>query len=453
MPKSWKTLFLGQILLLSVISLHSSYASTEITNGTITTLGCHIINGKITNEITNMHGIQMCHYKNSNFQIKELSPDAVCIQVIASWKDPDSGHVYTFPNPCVGPQFLDQSKGNVTGLNTQQMTIDPPLKQMKYHIPTKSVTCIEGLVLIKKLSDNSPACVKPKTAQKLVEHGWGTIVASPTPIPTSCPAGQVMVNGQCVTSIAISPTSRCSTGYGVIQISAGSYLCQPTNPPFLSNATNYSVGQKVGVFTISKINQYNVTGYYNSPYPIGRPGLGDFTIMHVGDTVNPTCDGSAPLVITAINYPDSITVSIGKSMGKPYGGCPICLSANSEIKTPNGDVNVKDIKDGMVVWSTNSNGMIIKSKVIKINNVFVGDTHKVEDLQLADGRELFVSPNHPTYDGRIIADLKVGERYDGSTVKSIELIPYKYQFTYDILPDSQTGNYFANGVLVGSTLR
>jgi hypothetical protein len=96
--------------------------------------------------------------------------------------------------------------------------------------------------------------------------------------------------------------------------------------------------------------------------------------------------------------------------------------------------------------------MIIKSKVIKINNVFVGATQLI-DLQLADGRELFVSPNHPTYDGRIMTDLKVGETYDGSTVKSIEFIPYKYQFTYDILPDSQTGNYFANGILVGSTLK
>jgi hypothetical protein len=140
-------------------------------------------------------------------------------------------------------------------------------------------------------------------------------------------------------------------------------------------------------------------------------------------------------------------------VGKPFGGCPICLSANSVIKTPNGDVNVKDIRDGMVVWSTNSNGIMIKSKVVKINNVFVGDTQKIIDLQLDDGRELFVSPNHPTYDGRIIADLKVGEKYDGSTVKSTKLVQYKYEFTYDILPDSQTGNYFANGILVGSTLR
>ena len=148
----------------------------------------------------------------------------------------------------------------------------------------------------------------------------------------------------------------------------------------------------------------------------------------------------------------SATFSISSSF-HPYGYCPVCLSADSIINTPNGDVNVKDIKDGMTVWSTDSNGIIVKSKVIKINSVFVGDTHKVIDLQLSDGRELFVSPKHPTYDGRIIADLKVGETYDGAAVKSTELVQYKYQFTYDILPDSQTGFYWANGILVGSTLR
>jgi hypothetical protein len=460
---------------------------------------------------------------------------------------------------CVVILLLLVSVIPLTSAQIAQVAIfQSPKKQVEQGLSADLVRCNGGLILIKKISDSSPACVKPQTAQKLVERGWGIMVTSqiPNPTPTNCPTGQTMVNGQCVTGVPpITPTQacngdtsipysyalpcirptptcpshmtysngmcttappfiptppvnpdcvpsshticsssgvaypscggafsgnicqpnstscptglqgdpygttcnysspKCSAGYSVVQISAGSYSCQPTNPPPLSNATTYSAGQKVGVFAISTINPYNVTGYYNNPYPIGRPGLGYFTIMHVGDTLNPTCDGSAPLVITAIDYPNLITVSIGKSMGKPYGGCPICLSANSEINTPNGDINVRDIKDGMTVWSTNSNGTIIESKVIKTNNVFVGETHKVIDLQLADGRELFVSPNHPTYDGRMITDLKVGERYDGSTVKSTDLVQYKYQFTYDILPDSQAGNYFANGILVGSTLK
>jgi hypothetical protein len=49
-----------------------------------------------------------------------------------------------------------------------------PLEQVKTGISTYSVICKQGLVLVIKTSDSSPACVKPDTAQKLVERGWGT---------------------------------------------------------------------------------------------------------------------------------------------------------------------------------------------------------------------------------------------------------------------------------------
>lgn len=175
--------------------------------------------------------------------------------------------------------------------------------------------------------------------------------------------------------------------------------------------------------------------------------------MHVNDILNPTCDGSAPLVITAINYPDSITVSKGISGGVPVGGCPICLSAASVIDTPAGGTSIKLVKDGMTVWSINQNGAIVRAEVIKTGRVFVGYTHKVIDLRLADGRELFASASHPTYDGREIKDLKVGDRYDGSTVVSADLVPYNFTHTYDLLPNTATGDYFADGILVGSTLK
>ncbi len=542
MPKFWWAFLFAQVILLS--SLHSSDASQTLTsytvNGTITTLGCNILNGTIMNQTTSMYPIQICHYDNSYFQIKELLPDAVCSQVITTWKDP-SGHLFTFPNPCVGPQFTSPSVGN----HTSSQVVEPPLKQMIYQgIAAESVTCSQGLVLMKSHS-NLPACVTQDTAQKLVKRGWGTMVSPPScpggnlvngkcistsntmqlckgdtlipysyalpclrPAPT-CPNDMTFSNGVCTTTPPYVPPSpstkcdpstaacpsvvfaypscngvfsgnicepgsspcptglqgdtfgtacnysppKCQTGYNVFMISEGSYSCQPTNPPPLSNATTYSVGQRVGVFTIAAINQYNVTGYYNNPYPVARPGLGAFTIMHVGDILNPTCDGSAPLVITAINYPNSITVSTGKPTSGSIGGCPICLSADAEIDTPEGKINVKDIKEGMVVWSADSSHNKIKSKIIMVNKVFVGNKHQVIDLKLDGGRELFVSPNHPTYDGRTIGSLKVREMYDGSTIKSADLILYKYQYTYDILPDSTTGDYFANSILVGSTLK
>ncbi|MDE1813085.1 MAG: hypothetical protein KGI05_00340 [Thaumarchaeota archaeon] len=55
-----------------------------------------------------------------------------------------------------------------------------PLKQFKSGIQAKNVTCTQGLELIFKFEDSSPACVRQQTAQTLVEHGWGMWVPAVT---------------------------------------------------------------------------------------------------------------------------------------------------------------------------------------------------------------------------------------------------------------------------------
>jgi hypothetical protein len=64
-----------------------------------------------------------------------------------------------------------------------------------------------------------------------------------------------------------------------------------------------------------------------------------------------------------------------------------------------------------------------------------------------------MSPGHPTADGRTLSDVTRGEDLAGVRVLAREVIPYLHPFTYDILPDSDSGTYFASGVLVGSTLK
>lgn len=51
-----------------------------------------------------------------------------------------------------------------------------PRWQMAHGVLPENVSCPSSLVLIKKLSVNSVACVWPQTAQKLVERGWGKII-------------------------------------------------------------------------------------------------------------------------------------------------------------------------------------------------------------------------------------------------------------------------------------
>lgn len=50
-----------------------------------------------------------------------------------------------------------------------------PLMQFKSGISAEDVQCNQGLQIIIKVEDNSPACVTSQTAQKLIERGWGMI--------------------------------------------------------------------------------------------------------------------------------------------------------------------------------------------------------------------------------------------------------------------------------------
>jgi hypothetical protein len=78
--------------------------------------------------------------------------------------------------------------------------------------------------------------------------------------------------------------------------------------------------------------------------------------------------------------------------------------------------------------------------------------HHVMQITLANGARLDISAPHPTADGRMFGQLRAGDSLDGLRVVSAEAVPYSYSFTYDILPDSDTGTYLAGGALIGSTL-
>ncbi len=141
--------------------------------------------------------------------------------------------------------------------------------------------------------------------------------------------------------------------------------------------------------------------------------------------------------------------------GLPAYGCfppgcpvPICCSYNTRIKTTGLEKNIADIKErDLVISDENKPVRVIKVSKIEVKN------HQVLKITLNDATVLELSPGHPTSDGRLVKDLMVGDKIDNRIVIEIKLIPYKYKYTYDILPDSKSGNYYANGVLIGSTLK
>ncbi len=48
-----------------------------------------------------------------------------------------------------------------------------PLQQFKSGIPIDQIQCTDGLQLVIKASNENPVCVKPETANVLIERGWG----------------------------------------------------------------------------------------------------------------------------------------------------------------------------------------------------------------------------------------------------------------------------------------
>ena len=132
--------------------------------------------------------------------------------------------------------------------------------------------------------------------------------------------------------------------------------------------------------------------------------------------------------------------------------CPICLAAATVIATPNGDARVTAISPGELVWTETADGTRIAAPVVEVGSVQVPAGHLMVHLMLADGRELLASPGHRTADGRQLGSLSAGEHLDGSTVTGWELVPYAGDRTYDLLPAGPTGRYWANGILLSSTL-
>jgi hypothetical protein len=78
--------------------------------------------------------------------------------------------------------------------------------------------------------------------------------------------------------------------------------------------------------------------------------------------------------------------------------------------------------------------------------------HRVIEVILRDGAILQISAAHPTADGRSFGELHAGDWIGGREVSTARVVPYTSDATYDILPDSDTGTYFAGGALIGSTL-
>jgi len=80
----------------------------------------------------------------------------------------------TVPSKTISKSITLQinSEKEIPSQNIEEKLKLSPHKQVSSGINPQDVICSEGLELIFKSTDNSPACVKPSTAEKLLQRGW-----------------------------------------------------------------------------------------------------------------------------------------------------------------------------------------------------------------------------------------------------------------------------------------
>jgi hypothetical protein len=138
------------------------------------------------------------------------------------------------------------------------------------------------------------------------------------------------------------------------------------------------------------------------------------------------------------------------------GTCPkhnpnaTCADPETPIATPAGETPIALLRPGDLVLSLH-HGAVMAVPIERASSRHV-EHHRVRHAVLETGRSLDISAGHPTADGRTFGDLRAGDTFFGTRIVAIEDVDYARDETFDILPASDTGTYFAAGVLVGSTL-
>jgi hypothetical protein len=132
--------------------------------------------------------------------------------------------------------------------------------------------------------------------------------------------------------------------------------------------------------------------------------------------------------------------------------CPICLAKGTLIDTPSGPVPVEQLCAGMAVWTVGELGKRIAAAVVETTMTPVPALFQVVRVGLSDGRDVTAAWRHPTAAGRALGEYHAGDTLDGALVTVVERVVYQGGATYDLLPGGPTGLYWANGILLKSTL-
>ena len=271
--------------------------------------------------------------------------------------------------------------------------------------------------------------------------GYLTLAKNPpqsNPIPNPVPTPTVCTQ----------EAKECPDGSYVSRVGPNCEFALCTNPPApipLPKPISLQRGQRDGSFLLEEIYFDHVVGLNFAEYPVPT-NKGYPVTLRIGQDVSNGCTVTLKLIKI-----EGDTAIFDKKIDSKRP-CPICLAGATLIDTPLGRLLVKDLAVGMPIWTSDKAGHRVSAVVSKTSKVPVPSSHQMIHLVFDDGRELFASPGHPTIDGRTVGDLSPGDVYDGASVVTAKRILYGERATYDVLPSGETGFYWANGVLLGSTL-
>jgi hypothetical protein len=161
------------------------------------------------------------------------------------------------------------------------------------------------------------------------------------------------------------------------------------------------------------------------------------------------CDCAGDLCAELDARTDCVGPSTDGNTLRCAGGGP-CNSPDTPIATPDGERAIASLEPGDLVYSMHRDSL----SAVPLQRVARTAVHRHEVVRvtLESGAVLEISAGHPTADGRTFRELDAGTTLDGVSIVAREVIPYRHPYTYDILPNSDTGTYVAGGVLIGSTL-
>ncbi|MDO8490398.1 MAG: hypothetical protein Q7T04_00100 [Dehalococcoidia bacterium] len=277
----------------------------------------------------------------------------------------------------------------------------------------------------------------------------------------------------------------------------------PTASPTLTATPTSSATYSVPELKYRLIAEFGGVFYCDPDfYPIGRPGQEEKNaaeqlpairadrpefsaiLAHLGLPDKPDYTDEDTLAIyrehkklslavqlTASGSIYSFTLRVGEGQGERIDGtitpsgrqtvtqrqpvintCPICLAKGAMIDTPSGVVAVEDLVTGMAVWTVDGLGARTAGTVLETAVTGAPDSFQMVRVTLADGRSVQASPGHPTAVGRPLGDYRVGDSLDGGLVVAADRVDYDAGLTYDLLPSGTTALYWANGILLKSTL-